>query len=286
MDWSKAKTILLIALIIVNLLIGSIFLIERMEAKSHEFDEAEVINKLNEKGILLDVKIPTGNNELNGLVVEYEIYDANDINERFFDGEGSINYINEDIYEVSHENEIVTVINGKLLIYEVETETEENLDYEIMDSPNSSGRANEIAMEFMKNRGFSTDDMKLTFLSLTAEECYLSYSNIFDENYLETSFTTVETRNGKVFKMERTWLDVNKIEDVVLKTIPAKKALMELLMREEVHGKTITDISICYYFDPEKQDYFSRYKEIVEGRTIPAWRIQFSDGYKIILDFE
>ncbi|TFZ41322.1 hypothetical protein E4100_01730 [Soehngenia longivitae] len=286
MDWSKAKTILLIALIIVNLLIGSIFLIERMEAKSHEFDEAEVINKLNEKGILLDVKIPTGNNELNGLVVEYEIYDANDINERFFDGEGSINYINEDIYEVSHENEIVTVINGKLLIYEVETETEENLDYEIMDSPNSSGRANEIAMEFMKNRGFSTDDMKLTFLSLTAEECYLSYSNIFDENYLETSFTTVETRNGKVFKMERTWLDVNKIEDVVLKTIPAKKALMELLMREEVYGKTITDISICYYFDPEKQDYFSRYKEIVEGRTIPAWRIQFSDGYKIILDFE
>jgi cellulose biosynthesis protein BcsQ len=257
-----------------------------MEAKSHEFDEAEVINKLNEKGILLDVKIPTGNNELNGLVVEYEIYDANDINERFFDGEGSINYINEDIYEVSHENEIVTVINGKLLIYEVETETEENLDYEIMDSPNSSGRANEIAMEFMKNRGFSTDDMKLTFLSLTAEECYLSYSNIFDENYLETSFTTVETRNGKVFKMERTWLDVNKIEDVVLKTIPAKKALMELLMREEVYGKTITDISICYYFDPEKQDYFSRYKEIVEGRTIPAWRIQFSDGYKIILDFE
>ena len=155
-----------------------------------------------------------------------------------------------------------------------------------MDSPNSSGRANEIAMEFMKNRGFSTDDMKLTFLSLTAEECYLSYSNIFDENYLETSFTTVETRNGKVFKMERTWLDVNQIEDVVLKTIPAKKALMELLMREEVHGKTITDISICYYFDPEKQDYFSRYKEIVEGRTIPAWRIQFSDGYKIILDFE
>jgi hypothetical protein len=284
LDWEKAKTILLIALIIVNLLIGGIFLIERIEEKSHEFEEAEVINKLNEKGIVLDVEIPTGNNELNGLVVEYEIYDANDINERFFDGEGSINYISEDIYEVSHENEVVTVINGKLLIYE--GETEENLDYEIMDLPNSSGRAIQIAMEFMKDRGFSTEDMELTFLSLTPEETYLSYSNIFDGNYLETSFTTFEIRDGKVFKMERTWLDVNKIEDIVLKTVPAKKALLELLMREEVYGKTITDISICYYFDPEKQDYFSRYKEIVEGRTIPAWRIQFSDGYKIILDFE
>jgi hypothetical protein len=284
LDWEKAKTILLIALIIVNLLIGSIFIIERIEEKSHEFEEVEVINKLNEKGIVLDVEIPTGNNELNGLVVEYEIYDANDINERFFDGEGSINYISEDIYEVSHENEVVTVINGKLLIYE--GETEENLDYEIMDLPNSSGRAIQIAMEFMKDRGFSTEDMELTFLSLTPEETYLSYSNIFDGNYLETSFTTFEIRDGKVFKMERTWLDVNKIEDIVLKTVPAKKALLELLMREEVYGKTITDISICYYFDPEKQDYFSRYKEIVEGRTIPAWRIQFSDGYKIILDFE
>jgi hypothetical protein len=285
LDWEKAKTILLIALIIVNLLIGGIFLIERIEEKSHEFEEAEVINKLKEKEIELDVEIPTGSNELNGLVVEYEIYDANDINERFFDGEGYINYINEDIYEVSHENEVVTVINGKLLIYEGEIGIEENLDYGIMDSPNSSGGANEIAMEFIKNRGFSTEDMELTFLSLTAEDSYLSYSNIFDGNYLETSFTTFEIRNGKVFKMERTWLDVNKIEDVVLKTIPAKKALLELLMREEVYGKTITDISICYYFDPEKQDYFSRYKEIVEGRTIPAWRIQFSDGYKIILDF-
>lgn len=284
MDWEKAKTILLIALIIVNLLIGGIFLIERIEEKSHEFEEAEVINKLKEKEIELDVEIPTGNNQLNGLVVEYEIYDANDINERFFDGEGSINYISEDIYEVSHENEVVTVINGKLLIYE--GETEENLDYEIMDLPNSSGRAIQIAMEFMKDRGFSTEDMELTFLSLTPEETYLSYSNIFDGNYLETSFTTFEIRDGKVFKMERTWLDVNKIEDIVLKTVPAKKALLELLMREEVYGKTITDISICYYFDPEKQDYFSRYKEIVEGRTIPAWRIQFSDGYKIILDFE
>lgn len=287
MDWSKAKTILIIALIIVNLIVGSLFLIEKKEERSQEFDESEVISKLNQKGIELDVDIPTGKNELKGLVVEYELYDADDINKRFFGGKGSINYINEDLFEVTQQEETVTVINGKLLIYEKEeTETEENTYKILIDSSDPLKRANEIAMKFMEERGFFTEDMKLTFLNLTEEGYYLTYSNIYDGNYIESSFTTVEIRNEKVFKMERTWLDVKQIEDVVLKTIPAKKALLELLMKEEVYGKRITDISICYYFDPEKQDYFSKYKEIVEGKTIPAWRVQFSDGYKIILDFE
>lgn len=287
MDWSKAKTILIIALIIVNLIVGSLFLIEKKEERSQEFDESEVISKLNKKGIELDVDIPTGKNELKGLVVEYELYEADDINERFFGGKGSINYINEDLFEVTQQGETVTVINGKLLIYEKEeTETEENTYKILIDSSDPLKRANEIAMKFMEERGFFTEDMKLTFLNLTEEGYYLTYSNIYDGNYIESSFTTVEIRNEKVFKMERTWLDVKQSEDVVLKTIPAKKALLELLMKEEVYGKRITDISICYYFDPEKQDYFSKYKEIVEGKTIPAWRVQFSDGYKIILDFE
>lgn len=289
MDWSKAKTILLIALVIVNLLLGSIYLLEKKEEKSHEFSEDELINKLSQKDIKLSVDIPNGENELKGIVVEYEFYDANDINDRFFDEKGSIKYINDDLFEVSRQRETVTVINGKLLIYEeekAETKPEEKVYGAMKGLSNPLEKANEIAMQFMKDRGFSTDDMKLTFSNLTEDGYYLAYSNIHDGNYIESSFTTFEIKDDIVFRMERTWLDIKEIEDVVLKTIPAKKALLELLMKEEVYGKEITDISICYYFDPEKQDYFSKYKEIIEGRTVPAWRIQFSDGYKIILDFE
>ncbi len=289
MDWSKAKTILLIALVIVNMLLGSIYLLEKKEEKSHEFSEDELINKLSQKDIKLSVDIPNGENELKGIVVEYEFYDANDINDRFFDENGSIKYINDDLFEVSRQRETVTVINGKLLIYEeekTEDETEKKVYTTMKELSNPLEKANEIAMQFMKDRGFSTDDMKLTFSNLTEDGYYLAYSNIHDGNYIESSFTTFEIKDDIVFRMERTWLDIKEIEDVVLKTIPAKKALLELLMKEEVYGKEITDISICYYFDPEKQDYFSKYKEIIEGRTVPAWRIQFSDGYKIILDFE
>ncbi|TJX66435.1 hypothetical protein E8P77_07860 [Soehngenia saccharolytica] len=289
MDWSKAKTILLIALVIVNMLLGSIYLLEKKEEKSHEFSEDELINKLSQKDIKLSVDIPNGENELKGIVVEYEFYDANDINDRFFDENGSIKYINDDLFEVSRQRETVTVINGKLLIYEeekTEDETEKKVYTTMKELSNPLEKANEIAMQFMKDRGFSTDDMKLTFSNLTEDGYYLAYSNIHDGNYIESSFTTFEIKDDIVFRMERTWLDIKEIEDVVLKTIPAKKALLELLMKEEVYGKEITDISICYYFDPEKQDYFSKYKEIIEGRTVPAWRVQFSDGYKIILDFE
>ncbi len=53
----------------------------------------------------------------------------------------------------------------------------------------------------------------------------------------------------------------------------------------EVYGKTITDISICYYFDPQKHNYLEDLGEARQGgRAVPAWRIQFSDGYKIFID--
>ena len=64
----------------------------------------------------------------------------------------------------------------------------------------------------------------------------------------------------------------------------APKSLLAVLGKEEVEGKTITDISICYYFDPQRQDYNDNPEEVQQGTTIPAWRIQFNDGYKIFVD--
>lgn len=288
LDWSKAKTILIVALLVVNLILASIYIIEREREREYELSKSELIDKLSEKDILLNADIPNGESKLRELVVEYELYNANDINFDFFNGEGTINKINEDLFEVYMQNETVTVINGKLLIYEAEKtdSNQKSLYSSKIDLDNSLENAQEIALNFLKDRGFRTDDMKITFSTVSEDGYYLLYSNTYGDNFVESSFTNFEIKDGKVFRMERTWLDVKNEGESILKTLPAKKALLELLMREEVYGKEIIDISICYYFDPEKQDYFSRYKEVVEGKTIPAWRVQFSDGYKIILDFE
>lgn len=288
LDWSKAKTILIVALLVVNLILASIYIIEREREREYELSKSELIDKLSEKDILLNADIPNGESKLRELVVEYELYNANDINFDFFNGEGTINKINEDLFEVYMQNETVTVINGKLLIYEAEKtdSNQKSLYSSKIDLDNSLENAQEIALNFLKDRGFRTEDMKITFSTVSEDGYYLLYSNTYGDNFVESSFTNFEIKDGKVFRMERTWLDVKNEGESILKTLPAKKALLELLMREEVYGKEIIDISICYYFDPEKQDYFSRYKEVVEGKTIPAWRVQFSDGYKIILDFE
>lgn len=288
LDWSKAKTILIVALLVVNLILASIYIIEKEREREYELSKSELIDKLSEKDILLNADIPNGESKLRELVVEYELYNANDINFDFFNGEGTINKINEDLFEVYMQNETVTVINGKLLIYEAEKtdSNQKSLYSSKIDLDNSLENAQEIALNFLKDRGFRTDDMKITFSTVSEDGYYLLYSNTYGDNFVESSFTNFEIKDGKVFRMERTWLDVKNEGESILKTLPAKKALLELLMREEVYGKEIIDISICYYFDPEKQDYFSRYKEVVEGKTIPAWRVQFSDGYKIILDFE
>ena len=86
--------------------------------------------------------------------------------------------------------------------------------------------------------------------------------------------------------MERTWLNTKEIEETDYKIVPAPKAILELLSMEDASNKTITDISLSYYFDPEKQEYLDDYQQAMEGRAVPAWRVQFQDGYDVILDLE
>jgi len=145
-------------------------------------------------------------------------------------------------------------------------------------------QAIEIATSFLKEKGIPLSDMNLIFLKKVKGVYNLEFTKIHEEHYLESTFTNIKLDNKGVIKLERTWLDVIDTGEKIIEVSSAPKSLLALLSMEEVRGKTIKDISLCYYFNPEKHEYLEDPNEAQRGRTIPAWRIQFEDGYKVFID--
>jgi|GEM_PF-515486 len=282
MDWSKAKTILIVALIITNLVLGYFLFFDDIYANSTIEDSfikktEEVLNK---KGIIIDTYLPIDTNATYNISVEYEKYDPVLVNTNFFNGQGELESKDSAFMEIYKENESITIINDKLIIYE-------NVGVLNDKGITTLELAIKEAMDFLQIRGkidTNSNDMELSYYRETIEGYYLVYTKVVNDLYIENSFTTFRIEKGGVRKMERTWLNVNEIEVTNLEIVSAPKAILELLSMEQVYNKTISDVSLCYYFDPERQDYFGEYQGATEGKAIPAWRVQFKDGYKVILD--
>lgn len=279
MDWSKAKTILIVALLITNGLLGSVLFLDRNHADATTGDEFVLnsINLLKEKNIDINGEIPIDTEDLYGLTVEYEGQNVTDLNYRFFRGEGKVELDSEGLFTLSNGDETLSIINDKLIMYESNPVEEK---YNIV----SNEMAEAIAKDFLIEKGFSTTDLELSFIKENNGEYNLEFTKVFDGSYVESTFTNIQLDNRGVLKLERNWLNMKDIGATKIQISSAPKSILALLSMKEVYGKTIKDISLCYYFDPQKHSDTLNPQEAKQGTTTPAWRIQFEDGYKVIID--
>ncbi len=281
MDWSKAKSILIVALIITNALLGIVLFQSERNVDTtlkKEFIE-ETVRLLGNKDIKIDTDIPNKNPKLATLTVEYENVEPRVVNRNFFNDKGNITLKDKDevLIDISYNDELITIINKKHLIYESKSN---NNNFNIKDEKD----AVDIALNFLKDKNYSTSDMKVSFIKLVDDVYNIEFTKLYKDNFLETSFTNILVGSKGVIKMERRWLNIIDVGENPKSISSAPKSLLGLLSMEEVYGKTIKDISICYYFEPEKHAYIDNPGEARQGRAIPAWRIQFDDGHKVFID--
>lgn len=278
-DWSKAKTILIVAFLITNILLAYV-LIEDKNIEEPTLKEdfiQDVVKLLEDKNISIEGTIPTDIPYLNTMIVKYEKINLEELNRRFLGGRGSIFSDEEGLGEIRYGERNIILINNKLIIYENRAEREL---YKELNKNDAIG----IAEEFMKERQFDTSDMRLTFLKEENGVYYLEYSKVYEGYFVERAFTTFQIDKRGVKRFERLWLKEGELGENEINISTAPKAILGLLDMQEVYGKTITDISLCYYFDPEKHSYLEELGEAKQGKAVPAWRIQFSDGHKVFID--
>ncbi|MDR7871315.1 MAG: two-component system regulatory protein YycI [Tissierellaceae bacterium] len=279
MDWSKAKTILIISLIVVNAILGiAIFnLNQGVETTVNEEFVEDSVRLLNNKEITVATEIPREMPSLKGLIVEYEILKTSELNNKFFDNNGKVSIKGEGLVEIQNEDEKLTILNEKHIIYE-SNRIDETLRI------NTDDDAIDYATDFLVDLEYDVTDMKLSYIKKSEQRYLLEFSKIYNEKYLESAFTNIQLDNGGIRKLERSWLNVIDVGDTPIYISSAPKSILALLSMNEVYGKTIQDISLSYYFDPAKHEYIQNPLEAKQGKAIPAWRIQFEDGYKVFID--
>lgn len=73
MDWTKAKSILIVALIVTNLVLIATYFLQNNRLRNDEKEmQAVTIKLLEEKNIFLETKIPEGHHRMPKLTVQYE----------------------------------------------------------------------------------------------------------------------------------------------------------------------------------------------------------------------
>lgn len=279
MDWSKAKTILIVSFLITNILLISVLISGEKHMDStikKEFIE-NAVKILKTKDISIETEIPKKIPSLNSLIVEYENVDISNINSNFFSDEGFINHDNEGLIEIFKGKEFVAIKNEKKLIYE-------NKDTSEIYTELSKDLSEDIVRKFLTERSYDISDMKLSYIKEDDGEHYLMFSKLYKDKYLETAYVNAVVDSRGVKKLERIWLNAKNESENPIYINTAPKAMMNLLSMEEAYGKAVIDISLCYYFDPDGHEYIKDPMEAKQGKTIPAWRIIFDDGHKIIID--
>lgn len=275
MDWSKAKTILIVAFLITNLLLAyiSVSSTRYVETTTKDRFVEDVTDLLEKKNIFINTNISREIPSLNTLLVEYDEIEIHELNKNYFQSKGKINLKENNISEINYNDETITIENNKSIEYR------NNKDDILYKSLNQQ-EAENLAWNFLKEKKYDVGDMDLYFIEEKENVYYLKFSKTYNERYLERAKTLIEIDHRGVRKLERTWLKVLEEGEKPIYISTAPKAISGLLKAEEVYGKTIIDVSLIYYFSPEDEDY----QNIKKGTATPAWRVLFDDGYEIILD--
>ncbi|RVU55650.1 two-component system regulatory protein YycI [Anaerosphaera multitolerans] len=281
MDWSKAKRILIVALLITNvILFGNLsfnYYYKRDKTTTNEFID-KTVELLGEKDIKIDAYIPKNKSNLPSLRVEFETYSASNINERFFDSLGTITEPSVDYNKISYGDELISIINSRTIRYE---NSSTRGDYNI----ENSTQAENLIKDFLIDHKFDFTNMQRTFVSEEDGRYYINYSKTYDDIVIERSHCRfVVDKSIGIISMDRLWLNVIDKSQSEIHLSSAPKALLTLLDDSENYGKTIVNIDECFYFDPEAQGYVEDITKATQGRAIPAWRIQFDDGESIEVD--
>ncbi len=278
MDWSKAKTILIVAFLITNVLLGSVIVYKnkRITPTLREDFIEELKGDLLEKDIRIACDIPKTERGLVPLTVRYESLDEDFINKKLYEGKASIDKAKEELV-IEGLNSRVLVKKGKIFKYVNKSKVVkyENFNEDV---------ARQIAEDFIDLMEFRRDDMELTYITQINDHFRLVYSKKYEDTYVEKAYINMSISNMGLESCERVWLDLKQKGDVEIYTSTAPKAILSLVNMEEAYGREIVDISLCYYFDPNQHDYIESLENAKEGKTVPAWRILFADGNRIMID--
>ena len=275
MNWNKAKSILLICFMLIDLVLLTMYVKKTKEsAKDLSMDKLDVVEILEGQGIKVDEKELKEGGEYKGYILKYYDFDLDKINTNFFNGEAEL----DDRYDLkllTKDEKSVSLSQGTLFSYMDASEIEKYPDMNLE-------KAVELANDFMKEKELLVRGTTFDGAYKDEDSYQVHFAIKYEGKYLENSFINFTIDKRGVRRVDAMCLEYINTEDEDFTLDAVKDKILSIIDKPEVKGKSIDRVDMCYYIDQVTLDQASELK-ITRLRAVPHWRITFKDGYKMIL---
>lgn len=274
MNWNKAKSILLVCFLIIDVVLLTMYMKKTKDDGSLSISKNDAIEILKAQDIDIDEKELKKGGEYKGYILKYYDFDLDKINKNFFNGEAEL----DDRYDLkllTMGDKSVSLSQGTLFSY-MDASEEEKYPQMSMD------KAIELANDFMRDKELMIRGMVFDGAYLDEDSYQVHFAVKHDDIYLENSFINFTIDKRGVRRVDAMCLEYINTEDELFTLADVKDKILSIIDKPEVKGKTIDKVDMCYYLDQVTLDQASELK-ITRLRAVPHWRITFSDGYKMIL---
>ena len=275
MEWKKAKTILIVVFIVVNIFLTY----ELMQIKNTEVQyigrkEMEGITTYLEDGnIFVQGKMPDKTKNIPSIIVKYKQFPKETIAAAIFEkNEKYTTNENNGTVIMESSDKLVQIKNNRELTYL-------NKRIEKSQEPAQDNTYKENTKNFLSKLGITIDK---SFSEKTSEQDGF-YKTIYTQKYLKVDIidSLVEISANEQGVREARIICFDSIKPLSVRDIKANSATalysFRYFFKDNKEKITIYDMQQIYYIDTKSVEQFD-IKKIEEGTAFPAWRIKSSKG--------
>lgn len=268
MDWTKAKTILIIAFIFLDAFLGyNFWLNTNSEAEITVVTDSQIQESsriLQEAGIFLSAKLPEKVSPQPFLMVGFQAVEPSKIASKFFGGSNNIKVERTEDSIIYHrdQEQLMVMYNGIISYFNNKSEDQKKLPLATKDD------AKRIADNFIKaHGGFPSNAKHDRTIYYNESDSYLvEYVLDYKGKFLASSYIDVLVTPSGVKSYYSSWLKPMGYTGKSKQIISPVQALLKTIEIFEGVEKpiTITGLELGYY---------SRYYNAEKWQAVPAWRV-------------
>ena len=276
MNWSRAKTILIVVFLIADIFLFHVTYKGNVETTNTN-SKSEIAMHLKEQGIKIESIIPDKGISCSLLSVKYKYFDENEALKTFFDSAQNVDIKRDDLKTViNSDGKLLEMKNNGEVLYLDKSMTK--AEGEVL---NERQALNKVE-EFLDKLNININELYSS--SKIVEDGYIKmkYTQGYKNMFLDNTYIEIKASNKGVTYLKMLWFESIKNGKTKKEVISPAKALMKL---SEVFGdteKTLTveEISQGYLFsfNIEQVEKFG-VKTVEEGTAIPVWRIKTNMDY-------
>lgn len=274
MNWSKAKTILIIVFLLADIFLFYVSYSGDLGYNSGNDSVAQVLEHLENRDIIVKGLIPNKGNPGSQLYVKYTLFNPERAKKIFFNSDTDV-FIRENENKIILENNHITVEifkNGEIVFLNKSINNAENSEI-------NESQAERIIDDFLKSLNIDRDDTIIINKVIEDRSINIMYNQVYKNQFIDKTFLDIKVTNNGVAYMKMLWFESIENGKTKSEVIPPTKALLKLSeFYREMEGTIIVeDISQGYYFGSNIEQPFD-VQSIEEGTAIPVWRISTNMG--------